>query len=203
MSNVITEDLRGKHGNHLKIPETIKLEIRNHIRSIPTIESHYCHSTTTKSYIDGGRSLAEYHRDYVNDCKILNKPFGNYLAYYSIFNNEFNIGFHSPKKDLCETCVAFNNAIGDAKENLRGEYDNHHVEKELSRREKDADKNGQGNVIVAVYDLQAVMPCPCGDVSTFFNLSKLNVLNFTIYNLKTKQVECYSCHEGDGHRGVN
>lgn len=40
---------------------------------------------------------------------------------YSIFNNEFNIGFHTPKKDLCETCVAFNNAIGDAKENLRGE----------------------------------------------------------------------------------
>ncbi|CAH2092802.1 unnamed protein product [Euphydryas editha] len=203
LGNVVAADLRGKHGNHLKIPDSIKFDIREHINCIPTIDSHYCRSNTSKRYIDGGRSLAQYYRDYVNDCKKQNKPFAHYLTYHHIFNNEFNIAFHSPKKDLCDTCVAFNNAVGDAKENLKANYDKHLAEKDQSRKEKEVDKNRLDNVVVAVYDLQAVLPCPRGDVSNFYYLSKLNVLNFTIYNLKSKEVECYAWHEGDGNRGVN
>ena len=52
-----------------------------------------------------------------------------------------------------------------------------------SRQEKNKDKT-EGDAIVAVYDLQAVMQLPQGDVSTFYYKSKLNVLNFTIYDMK-------------------
>ncbi|CAH2092868.1 unnamed protein product [Euphydryas editha] len=187
----------------LRNTDLIKFDIREHINCIPTIDSHYCRSNTSKRYIDGGRSLAQYYRDYVNDSKKQNKPFAHYLTYHHIFNNEFNIAFHSPKKDLCDTCVAFNNAVGDAKENLKANYDKHLAEKDQSRKEKEVDKNRLDNVVVDVYDLQAVLPCPRGDVSNFYYLSKLNVLNFTIYNLKSKEVECYAWHEGDGNRGVN
>lgn len=58
-------------------------------------------------------------------------------------------------------------------------------------------------MVVAVYDLQATMPCLRGDVSNFYYISKVNVLNFTITDLKTKDVYCNVWHEGHGNRGVN
>lgn len=56
--------------------------------------------------------------------------------------------------------------------------------------------------VVSVYDLQAAMPCPKDDTSTFYQLSKLNCHNFAIYNIKTKDVNCYVWHEGEAKRGA-
>lgn len=36
------------------------------------------------------------------------------------------------------------------------------------------------NLIVATYDLQAVLPCPVGDSSAFFYKTRLNCYNFTV-----------------------
>jgi hypothetical protein len=101
-------------------------------------------------------------------------------------NEEYNLGFFSPKKDQCELCIAFQNAEGEEKEALRMKFQNHRKKKQLSRQEKEADKTRVNkSVIVAVYDLQAVLPTPRGDVSVFYYKSKLNNYNFTISELKT------------------
>ena len=47
------------------------------------------------------------------------------------------------------------------------------------------------------------MQLPKGDVSVFYYKSKLNVLNFTIYNAKTNACNCYIWDETNGNRGVN
>lgn len=60
------------------------------------------------------------------------------------------------------------------KVNKRDEYQNHLNEKQLSREEKMKDKENK-NAVVAVYDLQAVMQLPNGNVSAFYYKSKLNV----------------------------
>lgn len=74
----------------------------------------------------------------------------------------------------------------------------------MARGEKETDKeNVSNNFVVAVYDLQAVMPCPQGEMSSFYYISKLNVLNFTITELGTKNTTCFVWHEGEGARGVN
>lgn len=72
----------------------------------------------------------------------------------------------------------------------------------MSRSEKASDKVSS-NAAVAVYDLQAVFQVPKGDVSLFYYKSKLNVLNFTIYDLKSNNCECYVWDDSSGHRGVN
>jgi hypothetical protein len=56
-------------------------------------------------------------------------------------------------------------------------------EKELSRLEREKDKNS--NSVVAVYDLQAVLPCPKGDASSFYYVSNLIFLIslYSIYKL--------------------
>lgn len=53
--------------------------------------------------------------------------------------------------------MAYDNAIGEDKNELKNNYEEHLVEKDLSRTEKQLDKE-KSNLILSVYDLQAVMP---------------------------------------------
>jgi len=96
---ILTNDYRGKHTNHVKVPDSVKEDIRHHIRSIPRIESHYCRANTSKEFIEGGKSIADLHRDYKSECEEKNILAANYVMYARIFNEEFNISFFTPKKD--------------------------------------------------------------------------------------------------------
>ncbi|CAH2003795.1 unnamed protein product [Acanthoscelides obtectus] len=112
---ILSGERRGKHGNHHRVDDAIKTGIRNHINSIPRIESHYCREYSNTQYIDGSKTVAQLHRDYVESYKQAEKPYGNYLMYSRIFNSEFNIPFFSPKKDQCTDCVAFQIASGEGR----------------------------------------------------------------------------------------
>ncbi|CAH2010520.1 unnamed protein product [Acanthoscelides obtectus] len=155
---ILKQEIRGKHTNHYSISNGIKEDIRAHINSIPRIPSHYCRSQTKKEYIEGGKTVRDLYRDYKNICQEDNKPYANYLMYYTIFNQQFNIAFFTPKKDACELCLAYTNANQEEKTHMKNKYDTHLKEKELSRSEKQADK--VSDKVVAVYDLQAILPCP-------------------------------------------
>ncbi|KAJ8869125.1 hypothetical protein PR048_030693 [Dryococelus australis] len=48
------------------------------------------------------------------------------------------------------------------------------------------------NNIVYCFDMQAVIPLPCGNVSIFYYNRKLNALNFTIYDLTKRANEIAS-----------
>lgn len=205
VSGIIMEDRRGKHGNHSRVDNNIKDGVRHFIKAIPKIESHYCRADTRKEYIDGSKNIAEIYRDYVKQCEEKREASANYTMFNRIFNDNFNIAFYQPKKDQCEDCVAYGNATGEDKNRLKPKYDNHLKEKELSRIEKANDKKkaeDKGSIIVAIYDLQAVMPCPRGDVSNFYYVSKLNTFNFTIYETNNKNALCYVWHEGEANRGA-
>lgn len=89
---------------------------------------------------------------------------------------------------------------------MKHRYENHLKEKDLSQIEKENDKReaqSKSLLIVAVYDLQATLTCSKKEIFTFYYVSKLNSYNFIIYDLKTKDVECYFWHEGQGNRGAN
>ncbi|KAJ8951192.1 hypothetical protein NQ314_007706 [Rhamnusium bicolor] len=86
---------------------------------------------------------------------------------------------------------------------MEEKYMSHIIEKELSRKEKGQDKNRDDRTIVLVFDLQTVLPCPIGDASSFYYGSKLNLFNFTLYDLKNHQGTCFMWHEGEACRGAN
>ncbi|CAG4981851.1 unnamed protein product [Parnassius apollo] len=50
VSGIIVEDLRGKHGNHSRVDDNIKDSLRNFIKAIPKIESHYCRAYAERIY---------------------------------------------------------------------------------------------------------------------------------------------------------
>ncbi|CAG9825704.1 unnamed protein product [Phaedon cochleariae] len=214
----LEEDMRGKHRNHKAVDTSIKDGVRDHIQSIPRIESHYLRQQTSREFISGGKTLTDLHKDYMQQFRDANLPFANLVMYSRIFNSEFNLGFFVPKKDRCELCVAFENATGDDKTKLETKFEQHLIEKRLSREEKGQEKDKVSqNYIVAVYDLQAVLQVPRGDVSLFYYKSKLNNLNLTITKLRkpddnnskkrgttndsNDSTDCYFWHEGEGNRG--
>ncbi|XP_046970419.1 uncharacterized protein LOC124537590 [Vanessa cardui] len=202
LKGVQLKEFRGKHNNHPKLDSSLKDDVRDHINSIPRIESHYCRAQSKREYIEGGLTVAALHRNYVEKCNSENKQHVAYQIYYNIFMSEFNISFWKPKKDQCEECTSFDNS--EEKSKLQGKHEEHLKEKSLSREEKEKDKNNvTENFIVSVYDLQAVMPCPRGEVSSFYYISKINLLNFTITELGSKATTCFVWHEGEGARGVN
>lgn len=92
------EDKRGKHANRNRTDEEILNSVRNHINSIPRVDSHYVRKDTKREFIDGGLTIADMHRHYSAERSAINKQPASYDRYARIFNTEFNIGFFYQKK---------------------------------------------------------------------------------------------------------
>lgn len=203
----LSDDKTGKHENHVTVPESVKNEARNHIAFIPTVQSHYTRADSTKKYIEGGRTLTDIYRDYKQECQREHKNYVSFCIFRQIFNYEFNLEFFKPNKDLCEFCESYKNMNENERLDRGIEYMKHHEEKNLSRSEKDKDKKCISDKFrVACFHLQAALPTPKGEVSTFHYKSKLSTYNFTICELAKKglgTVNCYLWHEGEGHKGSN
>ena len=56
--------------------------------------------------------------------------------YDQIFREEFNLGFHKPKKDLCHFCTKFANSSFDEKQTLTEQYTEHQKRKKEARDQK-------------------------------------------------------------------
>lgn len=199
-------DFRGKD-KHTNVPEQIKNDMRNHLSSIPAVESHYTRANTQKKYIEGGKTVSDLYNDYVELCKAQNKNYGKISMYRYLFNYEFNMSFHIPKKDQCLTCNTYKNSSPDEKLQIEQSYKTHMTEKKLSREEKSKDKSKISHLFqVACFDLQAALPVPKGNVSSFYYKSRLNCYNFTICQLQQEglgPVDCFFWHEGEAKRGAS
>ena len=104
-------DKLGKHPNHRVVAEEVKQSVRQHLQSLPKVPSHFCRASSGRDYLEPHMTIAKAWRLYVKHMKE-NHP-GKQIAkenqYREIFNTDFNIGIHRPKKDQCEQCVGFAN----------------------------------------------------------------------------------------------
>jgi len=58
-------------------------------------------------------------------CTAENKECVSEKIYGNIFRNDFNLGFHRPKKDECNFCTKFKNLSASEKTVLMDEYNKH------------------------------------------------------------------------------
>lgn len=89
------EDLRGKHVPPNKTqPATIE-SVRNFIKSLPAVPSHYCRHDSTKLYLTQDyKNVASIYKVYQNRCEENCVDFVSERIFRKIFTDEFNIGFH-------------------------------------------------------------------------------------------------------------
>ncbi|GFV96756.1 uncharacterized protein TNCV_3388491 [Trichonephila clavipes] len=125
-TDVLSLEIRGKHGNDRKLDQVLVKSAKVHIEKIPRIPSHYCRPPSSREYIDGGKFIAELHRDYLKERKESNMAGISYSQYRAIFKS-YNLSFFTPKKDQCDVCLIYQNT-----KQYTTEYENHILEKDLS-----------------------------------------------------------------------
>jgi hypothetical protein len=185
--------------------EEYKLEnVRNHIKSFKPVASHYCRKDTNKTYLNPELSAHQMYRLYKEDCSKKKAPFVSLYMYRNILNNEFNISFHTPKKDQCDLCSSFANSSAEDKEILKDEYQNHIQNKNLSFLNKDLDKSKSKTdplLAVACFDLEQVLLTPKAFESCIYYKRQLNNYNFTIYDYSTSDGYSFLWNESIASRG--
>ena len=126
-------DKRGKHSNRVKVSDTIRDMVMDHISSLPARTSHYSRKQNHgRKYLPPELSIARLHKEFkkIHDPEFLQieelnyqkkilhqpvaeirKPIVSEHFYHDIFVNEFNIGFGYPRTDTCSTCDTLRHRI--------------------------------------------------------------------------------------------
>lgn len=68
-NQILEPDQRGKHDKHKKLDPNLKAGVKQFIDKIPKIESHYTRRNTSKTYIEGSKTIKSIYDDYVKQCK--------------------------------------------------------------------------------------------------------------------------------------
>lgn len=160
---ISSEDKRGRKPGMYKISEDDRQFVREHIKSFPTVDSHYCRKNTYRKYLEKDLSIKKMYDLYKQKCQKEERTPVKYWLYDKIFGNEFNIGFHHPKKDVCIFCDSYEKLSPEDKEIKRHEHEKHLEKNQNAREQKAKDKMRSltdKNIQVINFDLQKVLVTP-------------------------------------------
>lgn len=132
------------------------MSVKQFLESIPRMESHYCRSSTSKTYLEPVfNSLTCLYKEYVKHCN--ERVCASRRVFTEVFES-LNIGLFVPKKDQCDICVGFD--AGNISADIYNEHQNRKIN---SREEKNPDKlfcQTNHSVKVLTMDVQAVLLSP-------------------------------------------
>lgn len=172
-----------------------KVHLKEYFDQLEKMESHYCRKNTNKLYIGAAfRTKADVYKDYCNYCSQNEVQAVSIFTFYKMFEKE-NLALYMPRKDQCDICVGFKcNQI------TVGDFDVHILNKNRAQHEKNLDKleAEEGKRHVFTMDAQAVKLCPNINASAIYFKQRLQVHNFTVYNLGTHQCTNYWWSEVNG-----
>nr|CAH7767349.1 unnamed protein product [Callosobruchus chinensis] len=203
-----TQDKRGSKTS-TRIKEEKRKVIRDHINMFPRVPSHYCRNSSSREYLERSLSLSKMYDLYIEYCSENNLIPEKKWLYYHIFNNEFNIGFHKPKKDLCDICTEYDlkKQEGTLADDLQEKYRTHIEGKLTAREEKLNDVNAckeDETMALMCFDMQSVLTCPQMQISKAYYKKKFAVYNLTGYDVVKKRGYCALWHELlGGRKGID
>ncbi|XP_056310757.1 uncharacterized protein LOC130222157 [Danio aesculapii] len=181
-----------------------KEEVKAHISSFPVVESHYCRANTERQYLEPTLNVLRMYDLYRLKCSENGDTPVKESYYRLIFNTEFNLSFHAPKKDRCDQCEAYETAV---KQNMVSQSDEyrqtkHMADKTAMRQERQKDREDKDTLTVC-FDLQNVISCPRAEISSFFYKRKLNLYNLTAHSSQTKKGSVLCGQRTMSGRGAN
>lgn len=119
------KDPRGFNAPPNKTPAEMIEDVREHIKSFPTMTSHYVRKSVKREYLDCKLSVPKMYKLYLEQCNEREKTPVSESIYRKIFSTEFNPGFFVPKKDQCLLCTKYQRLSNEDKINLEEEYKQH------------------------------------------------------------------------------
>lgn len=187
---VLNDDLRGGHVRTVSgLKQQQREWVHKHINSFPKVNSHYVRAKCDKLFLDSELSVTKMYNLYLefipnDEMKVTER------IYRDIFNTEFDLHFHTLKKDSCDKCTQYQNATQGEKSKLEIAYLNHLRQKDLARSLKNSFKDEaktSGDTLCAIFDYEKGITLPRAEASSFYYKRKLTVHNFTVYDTVQKQ----------------
>lgn len=157
-----------------------KEEVCSFIRKLQPIESHYCRDRTNRKYLASELNITKLWTMYDNAVATDHKVKLSYFR--EIFNTKFNIGFGTPRTDVCSTCLQFSEKIKvekdvTRKEEMQTELKVHKLRAKAFFSLLKEEKNG---LLIVSFDCQKNQPLPkVPDQATYYS-RQLYVYNFTV-----------------------
>lgn len=202
-----TDDKRGtnftpKH----KVSDEQRQEIKAHILSFPSYESHYTRKETSKRYLPSHLTLRKMYDLYKESReKALS------IKIYSQEFHKLNLAFKKPRADTCFTCDKFTMQLKlaqneQSKADLVAQHDHHKMLADQAYENKRTDtqlsKNDE-SVQTYTFDLQQCLPTPSLSSSVVFYKRQLWTYNLTVHDNRTGKAVCYLWYETIAARGAN
>jgi hypothetical protein len=192
------QSLRGKHNTRPnKLSDARRDLVHEHINMFPAQSSHYSrHHNPNRLYLDATLSINSMYTDYVSWIQAKDHIPVSAFMYRTIFCEDFNFGFGSPRSDTCSRC-----------ETLKDEMQSRHKEEasaafDVQKQDRLAAKNGDSLFIT--FDLQKTLPLPKLAVGEAFYLRKLWLYNVGVHLVSEHQEGAFFqlWTESEGKRGV-
>lgn len=173
-----------------------RMHAKMFLDGIPKMPSHYCRKETTKLYLEPFfRKYSDLYNEYLADCKRKDKPSMSRTAFMEEVESK-NIAIFKPRKDMCDICFAYE------KGNLEeSKYEAHRKKKRAAQDEKERDKEAaksEKGLLVLCMDVQRVLLAPFLQASALYYKTKLQVHNFSVYDLSSRDATCYVWNESEG-----
>lgn len=186
-----------------KHSEGAKNYVRTFIENLPALPSHYNRKKSKRLYLPQVfKNMSNLYRIYCKDCEINTQEIVTDTIFREIFNGEYDIGFHTPKKDKCALCTKIENLGNEISEAEKLIHIKHIEEKEASySRFKAHQELKDVHTVCSSFDLQKVLNTPFGESMLLYYARKYAVFNFTVYESIKQDVYCYTWGESDGKRG--
>ncbi|KAF6206713.1 hypothetical protein GE061_017949 [Apolygus lucorum] len=162
--------------------------LKSFLEMIPKLPSHYARKDTNKLYLQVDFAcFADLHNVYKKKCADDGLEPLCRTAFDKVCKR-FNIAIFQPRKDQCDLCSKVQ-----VNSNPTELYLRHRTLKDRAQREKDMDKTIglKGDIHIISVDLMAVQVLPRLLASAAYYKLKLQVHNYSIYNLATRDVKCY------------
>jgi hypothetical protein len=204
-NDVAQEDRRQRNTSN-KYSDFAKTQVKQFIEKLPAVPSHYNRKRTNRVYLPQElKNVSNLYRLYLKECQSSNIEFVSESLFRSIFQNEYNLSFHVPKKDKCILCVKAENNK-DLSESDQNSLQEHLKEKQATYKRFEQHQrlpSLKSDTIVCTFDLQKVLNTPYGDSVVLYYSRKYPLFNFTLYESVTQEVFCYLWGECDAKRGAN
>ncbi|CAG9782705.1 unnamed protein product [Diatraea saccharalis] len=196
-------DKRGRGVPANKTPPSLINYVREYLQELPAVPSHYCRKNSNRVYLPQEyKNLTNLYKLYKLQNIDAGKEYVGEKVFRNIFNTEFNISFHVPRKDKCVKCIKYENSSEEFKE----EKTNHLQDKEetYSRFQVHQDlHNHDSSVLCSTFDLQKVLNTPYGESMLLYYSRKIATYNLTFYESVTREGFCFLWNEVEGKRGAN
>lgn len=189
------KNIKRREGKTYQENEKRKDLLRQFLIDYPKLESHYCRKDSDKLYFQTEhRTVTELYKDYEHFCG-QKKSRKLSIPVFTKMMKELNFSIFKPRKDQCDTCYSYK--VGNLSE-IDFKRHREEVDRASKEKAKDIEDALKNLCIVLCIDVEAVQLCPKLLASALYFKLKLQMHNFTIYDILSHKSMNYVWDETEG-----